>query len=150
MTFFGKDVPFSLGDLQSGINRMFDQVWHGGIKAGPFDGQDWAPPLDLIETNDRYIAEVELPGISLDDVEVSCTNTQLTIKGQKTHSSPEEEDNTLVAERRYGGFCRVIPFAEPVRADALSAKLDNGVLRVEAPKKTVTETQAVRVSVKEE
>ncbi len=150
MTLFGKEIPGSLTDLQTGINRLFDQVWHGGIRTGPFDGQDCAPPVDVTEKNDRYLVEVELPGAAREDIDVSCTATQLSIRGQKVHSSAHEEnDQTIIAERRFGGFSRIVPFSEPVKADEMSAKLENGLLRIIAPKETVSASQAVNITIEE-
>lgn len=148
MTFFGKDLSSPLGDLQAGINRLFDQVWHSGIQAGPFDGQDCAPPTDVIEKDDRYVVEVELPGISREDVDVSCTSSRLTITGQKVHcTSREEGDRVLSSERRFGGFSRVVEFADEVKSEELSAKLEEGLLRVIAPKKTVVTTHGVSIPI---
>ncbi len=150
MTLFGKEIPGSLTDLQTGINRLFEQVWHGGIRTGPFDGQDCAPPVDVIEKNDRYVVEVELPGAAREDIDVSCTTTQLTIRGQKVHSSAcEENDQTIIAERRFGGFARIVQFAEAVKADEMAAKLEDGLLRIIAPKKTVSASQAVNITIEE-
>ena len=72
MTFFGKSVPGSLNDLQTGINRLFEQVWHSGIATGPLDGQECAPFLEVIEKNDRYVIEMELPGACREDVQVNA------------------------------------------------------------------------------
>jgi HSP20 family protein len=150
MTLFGKEIPGSLTDLQTGINRLFEQVWHGGIRTGPFDGQDCAPPVDVIEKNDRYVVEMELPGAAREDIDVSCTATQLTVRGQKVHSpAREESDQPIIAERRCGGFSRIVPFAEAVKADEMSAKLENGLLRIVAPKKTITTSQAVNIAIEE-
>ncbi len=105
MAIFGRDVPGSLGELQEGINRLFEQVWHSGIRTGPFDGQDCAPAVDVVEKDDRYVVEVELPGVARADIDVSCSASSLTIKGQKVHAPWRlEGDRELFAERRYGSF----------------------------------------------
>lgn len=147
---FSKGMPNSLNDLQAGINRLFEQVWHGGISTGPFDGQECAPPIEMIEKPDRYIIEAELPGISREDVEVTCTASQLILKGHKPQTTARDQnDHVLLAERRYGGFSRVISFMEPVKAEDMSAKLDKGVLQIIAPKKTASTPRAVHVPISE-
>lgn len=150
MTLFGKDVPTSLDDLQDGINRLFGQVWHSGIQTGPFDGQDCAPPLDVIEKNECYVIEIELPGVAREDVEVSCSDTQLSVRGQKVNSgSKQEGDQVLTAQRHFGSFSRVVRFADPVKSEDMSARLESGVLRIVAPKQTVSSSHVVQVSVEE-
>ena len=49
-----EDTQFSLGNLQDEMNKLFERLWHAGVAAGPFDGQKWAPFLDLHEYADRY------------------------------------------------------------------------------------------------
>lgn len=147
---FSKGAPWSLNDLQQGINTLFEQVWHSGIRTGPFDGQDWAPAMDVVEAVDRYVVEVELPGLTAADVEVTCTGNLLTISGQKTRAtSREEQDRLEIAERRYGGFTRRVTFAEDIKTDELSATFDQGLLTVEIPKQKVEARQQVRVEIKE-
>ena len=150
MAIFGRDVPGSLGELQAGINRLFEQVWHSGIRTGPFDGQDCAPAVDVVEKADRYVVEIELPGVSRQDIDVSCSVSALTIKGQKVHSAVRQEgDHVMFAERRYGSFSRVVQFDEAVKSEKMTAKLENGVLLVSAPKKTVSTPQAVSIPIED-
>ena len=58
-------------------------------------------------------------------------------------------DQTIIAERRFGGFSRIVQFAEAVKADEMAAKLEDGLLRIIAPKKTVTARQAVNITIEE-
>ena len=53
---FKKDI--SISDLQEGVNRLFNQVWHGGVNLGPLDGQEWAPVLDLLEEPEHFVVKV--------------------------------------------------------------------------------------------
>ncbi len=147
---FAKEPGGVLNDLQSGINKLFAQVWHSGIRTGPFDGQDWAPVVDVVEKPDRYVVAIELPGVSGNDVDVSCTPTELTVKGYKAPPADRgEQDPVAPAERNFGSFCRVLRFADPVRAEDISAELDKGVLQVVALKKVVTQATCVRIHVSE-
>jgi HSP20 family protein len=150
MTLLGKESLGSISDLQTGINRLFEQLWHSGIRTGPFDGQDWAPPVEVLEKNDRYVVLAELAGVSAEDLEVSCTPSQLTIRGQKVHpDAREEQDHVCVDERSYGSFRRIIDFTDAVRAEDMSAKLEKGLLQVVAPKKTASSTTVVNIPVGE-
>ena len=53
----------SLNELQDEMNRVIKRFWHTGISTGPLDGQECAPPWDVCEDAERYIARVELPGL---------------------------------------------------------------------------------------
>ncbi len=143
MNPFGKD---SLTDLQDGINRLFEQVWHGGLRTGPFDGQDWAPALDVLERYDGYVIEIEIAGIPLSDIEVTGAEDRVTITGQKSRE-PDDSLRPVVTERRFGSFKRVVRLEEAIDSAGISAKLENGVLRIEAPRKHVAEAQSVKIRI---
>ena len=38
------------------------------------------PAMDLYQTDDAFIAEIEVPGFTIDDIDVSMTSSQLTIE----------------------------------------------------------------------
>lgn len=143
MNPFGKD---SLTDLQDGMNRLFEQVWHGGLRTGPFDGQDWAPAVDVLERYDCYVIEVEIAGIPLSDIEVTGSEDRVTITGQKARM-PDDSLRPIVSERRYGSFKRVIKVEEAIDSARITAKLEHGVLRIEAPRQHVAEAQAVKIHI---
>jgi HSP20 family protein len=140
----------SLEDLQDGINRLFEQVWHSGLKTRPFDGQDWAPAVDVVDKPDRYIIELELPGVRNEDLEVTATASAITIQGQKTQSPTRmESDAVLASERRYGSFRRIIKVSEAIDSQRLGARLQHGVLIVEAPKTQPRRDPTVKVSIQD-
>lgn len=138
-----------LDELQGGINRLFEQVWHGGVTTGPFDGQDWAPALELRESHDRYDVAIEVPGVEMADIEVIAYATQVVITGQKPQLPSEPGQSTPVSERRYGSFKRVIPLPEAIQTENVGAMLKLGVLHVTTLKKDVAASPSVRIEVKE-
>ncbi len=145
-----QDVQMSLGSLQDEMNRLFERVWHGGVSTGPFDGQEWAPCVDLYEQEDGYTLLVELPGVNGSDVELSYLGNTLTIRGEKT--APNEltdRDRPIRRERRFGVFCRSVELPGAVEADRLSAKCSCGVLVVTIPKPEASKPKTVKIDVEE-
>lgn len=107
----------------------------------------WLPKVDLIESKMNYIVEVELPGLSKQDISMNYENNVLSIEGEKNKSVVEEEKSLYRAERSYGKFKRTIHFGNDVNADKIEAEMKNGLLRVILPKKV--ETQARRIEIME-
>jgi HSP20 family protein len=147
-------LPFkpeiSISDLQDGVNRLFDHVWHGGVKLGPLDGQEWAPLIDLLEEPDRFVVKAEVPGLDAGDIEVLVTGGLVTLKGYKSDERTEAPDHHYVrAERRGGSFARSVPLTSAVDADKVTATCKKGVLVITLPKVHVTPTKSVRVVVDE-
>jgi HSP20 family protein len=93
----------------------------------------WAPPVDLAETDDRYVLSVELPGLSRSDVTIDYHEQTLTIRGTRPgqRCCPERYQQL---ERGQGQFTRVFRFSAPVNAADIAADLNNGVLVIAVPK----------------
>lgn len=145
-----QDPQLSLGALQEEINHMFDRVWHGGVSTRPFDGQPWAPAIDLFEFDDRYTVFAELPGVPAESVEVSYLTNSLTIRGEKVRPEKAGEGTpSLRSERRFGAFCRTIELPGGIDADRASAKCCGGVLEITIPKSAASRAKTIRVEVEE-
>ncbi len=144
-----QDRDVSLGTLQDEMNRFFDQVWHSGVSAGPFDGQKWAPPMDLHEHPEHYALYVELPGVAVGAVDLSYVGSTLTVRGEKTKPAHSGEgDKPLRSERRYGTFCRTVELPGDIEAERLSARCQDGVLEITIPKSEANRPKAVKIDVK--
>lgn len=106
----------------------------------------WAPPVDISERTDAYVFTVELPGVKVEDLEIAFQDGLLTIQGERplTQDSPDEQVHVL--ERRYGLFRRSITLPPHVKADAIEASTEDGVLRVVVPK--VEEAKPKRIEVR--
>ncbi len=148
-TPFSKDNPAFIGDLQDELNRLLNRWWHSGITTPPFDGQEWAPPWDVLEKPDEYVARLEMAGFDAADVEVTYVGQTLTIKGCKESDAPESGQGTyLRRERRSGSFARSVQLTEPVDPERLRATCSNGLLTVVLPKKADPAKRTVKVEVK--
>ena len=145
-----QDPQLSLGAIQDEMNRMFERIWHGGVTTRPFDGQPWAPAIDLYEYDDRYTVYAELPGVRAESVEVSYLANSLTIRGEKArHEQIVEGTSSLRSERRFGAFCRTVELPGGIDAERASAKCHGGVLEISVPKSAASRAKTIRVEVEE-
>ncbi len=145
-----QDPQLSLNAIQDEMNRMFERVWHGGVSTRPFDGQPWAPAIDLYEQEDRYTVYAELPGVCAESVEVSYLANSLTIRGEKGRPEKVAEGTpSLRSERRFGAFCRTVELPGGIDADRASAKCCGGVLEINVPKSASSRAKTIRVEVEE-
>ena len=96
----------------------------------------WTPPIDVYETEDRYVIAAELPGLARDDIHLKIERSRLTIRGQRTDraASGGEVLHFHQVERGHGAFTRSFEFAAMIDVEAVSADLANGVLTVTLPK----------------
>jgi HSP20 family protein len=94
----------------------------------------WAPPIDIYETDDRYVITAEVPGISREQVDLAVQDNRLTIRGSRSGSEPESARHYHQVERGHGSFLRSFEFADAVDPEGITADLRNGVLTVTLPK----------------
>ena len=98
-------------------------------------GTAWAPPIDVYETEDRYVLTAEVPGVSREDIDVAVQDNRLRLRGAR---SAGPADGGLLhfhqVERGHGSFERTFQFADPVETDRISADLRDGVLTITLPK----------------
>ena len=110
-------------------------------------GKNFVPALDLSETAEGYLVEAALPGLKPEDVEITVENNVLTIKGETRQETDSKDRNFHRLERRFGSFQRTIGLPTTVKADAIQASLDNGVLRLEIPKAEEVKPRKISVNV---
>lgn len=104
----------------------------------------WAPPVDVLETPDRYHISVEVPGLSRGQIQIQIHDGTLTIEGERPAPDASCEQYHCV-ERGHGRFSRSFLLPEPIDADAVGADLRDGVLTIRIPK---TQLEPRRVEVR--
>lgn len=96
---------------------------------------DWfSPPSEAAHDEDAYTVKVELPGVKLEDVELSVRDGVVTVKGEKRSERQEKTDTYFFSERRYGSFSRSFRMPNDADGEKISADLKDGVLTITAPK----------------
>jgi HSP20 family protein len=110
------------------------------------------PPLDLKELKDHYTVEVDVPGFTMDQINVQFAENVLTLTGEQaeqvteTSSKKGEEPRWHVVERKAGSFSRSIKFPVPVDAQNVKASLKGGVLTVTVPKGIEARAQKIKIT----
>ena len=140
--------PFrDLMSIQNELNRLFGRTYGGAEESGG-TGAAWLPPLDIYETKDRFVVNVELPGVDPDSVEVSVEDSTLTVRGERVFYRDVPEDSFLRVERRYGPFARTLSLPQTANANAIEASFDRGVLIIEVPKAEEAKPKKITVKAK--
>lgn len=120
------------------------------------------PPVDIIETNDNFLLEMELCGLSENDIDLNVKDRVLTIgtkKAEKNANPAEkpaeeniqggnlEEKKYLLRERKVISFTRKFTLPQNVDVENVSAKFVNGLLTVQVPKKPESELKRIQINV---
>ncbi|HJU57639.1 MAG TPA: Hsp20/alpha crystallin family protein [Actinomycetota bacterium] len=127
--------PFrDLVSIQDELNRLFGRTFSGSETTRPTASGNWMPSMDVFETEDKIVTEIELPGIDPDQVDVSVEDSTLTVTGSREYTDEMKDENVHRVERRYGAFARAITLPQTADTEKVEARFDKGVLRVEVPK----------------
>lgn len=107
----------------------------------------WVPPVDIRETATDYALEIEVPGLTKDEVHVEAEGNTVTVRGERKQAQESERGTRHRVERRYGRFERSFEINDGFDASKIEAHLESGVLQVTLPKREESKPKQVKVSV---
>ena len=147
-------TPFrGFWDTQSEFDRMFNDVMRDvfGRAAGRGGAgtreQLWAPRLEAFAKDGALVLHADLPGVSLEDVDITLDANVLTISGERKGTTQKEEGvSYYLNELPYGAFRRSVTVPEGVDAESIRARFENGVLEVVLPGAT-TQLEPKRIAI---
>lgn len=90
----------------------------------------YVPPVEMATDGSDVVITLELPGVSVEDVDIEVAEGRLTISGERKDRTEETRGRVLVREHRYGAFRRTFQLPDGVSAEQVQAEADNGLLRV--------------------
>ncbi len=102
--------------------------------------------VDVAEQNDGFVVELEAPGLSKEEIDVSVEGQRLIVTGTKRYESERKDGSMRITERAFGAFQRVIPLPEKVTADGAQAAYKRGVLTLRLPKQKTPQAKKIAVS----
>ena len=106
------------------------------------------PFIDLSETEDALIIRAEIPGIDPEDLDISITEYNLTIKGEMKQEHVEGGVDYHRTERRYGYFSRTLQLPCPIMTEGVKAEYKKGVLNIVMPKYKPDRPRQVKIRLK--
>jgi HSP20 family protein len=116
------------------LRRAMDRVFDRALEPAWTETVSWDLPLDVIENMDAFLVKASIPGVNPDDLEITFSNDVLTIKGETKAEREVKEEQYHLRERRFGSFSRSISLPNKVKAEAIQASYDQGVLTLHLPK----------------
>ena len=106
----------------------------------------WLPSVDVHEEENRFVVQVDLPGVQSKDIEITAEKGVLTIKGERhAEAKKSEQGGYERVERVAGGFLRRFTLPETAQADGITARQANGVLEVTIPKQAQAQPRRIEV-----
>ncbi|MEM9549561.1 MAG: Hsp20/alpha crystallin family protein [Pseudomonadota bacterium] len=122
---------------------MVEKTDHAGLWPSIYDPfrqfgarlADWlSPATEASGDTEAYSINMELPGVSEDDIDLTVLDGVLTIRGEKKTKTEKKGDTWYFSERQYGAFRRSFRLPQDADGTKTQAEMKDGVLHVSVPK----------------
>lgn len=145
--------PFrELREMSDRMNRAFGlEPWarrgdgNGGSQA--LTGVDFAPQVNISETEKAYLIKADLPGVRKEDVQVKCENGMLSIEGERKQEKVEDNERFHRVESTYGRFMRRFVLPDDADESGIDASFQDGALTVRVPRAEQKQPKARQIKV---
>lgn len=137
--------PFrEMVDMQRRMDRLFEEM------TGDLESNEWTETgnwlaLDVHDDGESYLVEADLPGVNVDDIDITLHDHTLTISGEIKKEDVQEGERRILSERRYGLFRRSVRLPDAVEADNVEATYENGILKLALPKSEAAKPRQISV-----
>jgi HSP20 family protein len=133
--------------------KSFDGLLNDFFNELPAFGKKWSddafgfPPVNITENANAYHLEVAAPGLDKADFNLKLDGNILTINAEKKTETKDETSKSIRREFSSRSFKRSFTLDEKIDAANIAAKYDNGILKVELPKKEETKALAKEITI---
>lgn len=120
---------------------FIDDVFDDDFFRDNFKKQNTLGKTDIKELKDGYLLEVELPGFAKEDIKAEINNGYLVITASHNENKDEKDkEGRYIRKERYTGQCtRSFYVGDNLTQEDIKGKFENGILKLEVPKKEVQE-----------
>ena len=137
-------------NMADAMNRTRSAQAYDYARNGGHDGESQERiarlPLDVWANEESFTIKAYLPGVNVEDVEITFEGEELTISG--SYPAAEEEVEYTKRELYHGKFARTLTFNVEIEVDAIEATFENGILNLSVPKAEEIQPKRIVVQAK--
>lgn len=131
------------------LNNALDLFEPPVYASGPlFAEREIVAPMEVFDRNGQTVVRLEVPGIKMEDIDISVSDGMLTIKGEKKLEEEVKSGDCYCSERTYGSFRRTVSVPKGLEEGKISATYDKGVLEVTLPKAEEKPEHKIKIEAK--
>ena len=144
--------PNTIQNALSDFDRYFESFFGDSLMAPAARMLNQLPAVDIRETENAYVLDMELPGYDEKNIEVHVDGSSLTIasKQEEARDAKKEEENQgtyVLRERRVRSFSRSFKLPENADPESVSAAFKNGILNLQIKKRAEAQKRTIQISV---
>jgi len=127
------------------FNEFFNRDWNDWTSRNFSETNTTLPSVNIIEGEESYQVDVAAPGFEKKDFKIELSNGMLTISSEKKVEDETKKGQQFTRrEYSYQSFSRSFTLPQTIESEKISAKYENGILRVIIPKKEEAKTKPVK------
>lgn len=131
--------------LREAMDQLVDDAF---TRPRSVSGVSVIPAIDLYQTADHIVLKADLPGLKVDDVQISVRSGTLTLRGEFKHENNQTQPTYHILERRTGAFERSVILPADVQTEKAKADFVDGVLTITLPKVESLKSKTIMVKSK--
>ena len=149
---FFKEMEERMQGLERHFESLFPRNWYRPMH---LEFPEWAqlgkmelkmPKVDIVDRQDDILVRAEVPGVNKEDLDISLTDSAITIKGSTSEEKKEEKDDYFRSEMMKGSFSRTLSLPTEVDGSKAESTFKDGILEVTVPKHERARRHRVKVS----
>lgn len=139
-------VAREMDEMQNRLRRVFDEGFMTGIPV--MEPLGWVPVVEIVENPGELLLTAELPGMALENIELTFEDDVLVLSGEKKEEVKEGDDKRYhVWERTYGAFRRAFTLPRTIDPARIVAEFKDGVLKVHMPKTAEAKARGQKITI---
>jgi HSP20 family protein len=142
--------PNTIQNALSDFDRYFESFFGDSILAPAARVFNQMPAVDIQETENAYVLEMDLPGYDEKNIEVHVDGSSLTItskQDERQEKKGEENHGTyILRERRLNSFSRSFKLPENANSEAVNAAFKNGILSLQIQKRPEAQKRTIQIN----
>jgi len=121
-------------EMKTRIEKVFEDLLHGGQRVMMPGEIGWAPAVDVYETETELVVIAEIAGVTVDEVSVVINRNIMRISGFRGYPRGDRKQKLHQMEIDFGRFERVIRLPMPIQEESVRASYRDGFLSIVVPK----------------
>jgi len=132
-------IKWKRGDMLPLFDSMVENFF-----ASDNDFESWwkgarsMPAVNVVENDDNYVMEVAAPGMKKEDFNIEVKEGMIVINAENKREEEKKDDHFTRREFSYSKFTRSFRLPENVNADNIGALYEDGILKLNLPKRAIT------------
>jgi HSP20 family protein len=129
------------------FDNFFNDFFSPAVWSDPARDVSSIPAANVHETPTSYVLEISAPGRNKENFKVNLDKDLLTVSYEKKEESATENNKSIRSEFHYNSFKRSFSLDEKIDGSNIQAKYENGILKIELPKKPEVQEQPKQIAI---